>query len=73
MKYEDIDNVKEIIFGINEIDTFLKYFNPSTNYLCLENAEGKSIFHIRNEQTLIEIEKTLKERKEELIKELQKY
>ena len=73
MKYEDIDKVKEIIFDINEIDTFLKYFNPSINYLCLENAEGKSIFHISNEQTLIEIEKTLKERKEELIEELQKY
>ena len=73
MKYEDIDKVKKIIYNLNEIDTFLKYFNPSTNYLCLENAEGKSIFHITNEQTLIKIEKTLEERKEELIEELQKY
>ena len=68
MKIEQAKQAQEYLMAINEIDRFLNLFNPYTCYICLENGEGKSIFHLTYTNTLEAIEQILKEKKEEYYK-----
>ena len=68
MKIEQAKKSAEYLSAISEIDRFLNLFNPETSYICLENGEGKSIWHLTYLETLKFIEQALQEKKDEYYK-----
>ena len=72
MSIENARKSQEYLQAIDEIDRFLNLFNPCVNYICLENAQGKKVFHISYASTLEAIEKTLNQQKEEYYKMIEK-
>lgn len=71
MKYEDIEKVKEIINGIDEIDNFLKSLQCIGSEIILTGASKNILASIQNSDTLIAIGQALNIRRDELIKEFE--
>lgn len=70
MKYENIENVKELINAIEEIDIFLDNINEYSE-IGLLKADRTCTTFISNTDTLRAISHALNVRRTELIKELE--